>query len=282
MSISRPVRVFAIAALMMSAGMAALHLAQDFPLNSIEALVLMSFATQIVLVLAAIGGASIAPTPLAERLGLHPGRLRWRSLLLLCVGMLALSHALDGALQITGLREGSALAELGEQVSNARGRALVLTVLGLAIVPGFAEELLCRGFLQRGMSERFSPPLAIGVAALVFGALHIEPVHATVATVLGLYLGVTAHWSGSTRAAIGLHVVNNLTSVVLMVGPSHSGATLGVPLVLTVPAAFLLCAGCLWRVRGDVTRIRAASRAQEPRESSMNDLEHSDTGAFRS
>lgn len=278
MSVSRPVRVFVIAALMMSAGGTALHLAQRFPLNSIETLALMSIATQIVLALAAIGGASIATAPLAERLGLHPGRLRWRSLLLLCVGMLALSHALDGTLELTGLRENSALAELAEQVSGARGRALALAVLGLAIVPGIAEELLCRGFLQRGLSERFRPALAIGGAALVFGALHLEPVHATVATALGLYLGVAAHWSGSTRAAIGLHVVNNLTSVALMVAPSDSGA----PLALTVPAAFLLCAGCLWRVREDATRIRAAGRAQEPRKSSVNDLEHSDTGAFRS
>jgi membrane protease YdiL (CAAX protease family) len=53
------------------------------------------------------------------------------------------------------------------------------------------------------------------LATLCFGALHVDPVHAAFAAVLGLYLGILSHLAGSVLAAIAGHAVNNLCAVVM-------------------------------------------------------------------
>jgi membrane protease YdiL (CAAX protease family) len=123
-----------------------------------------------------------------------------------------------------------------------------LALIGLVVAPGIAEELLCRGLLQRGLQRRLGAPAAIGISSLAFGALHLEPIHAVFAAVLGLYLGVAAYWADSTRASIGCHLVNNLASVGLMVMFGHAQP---VPAV-SVPLALVVCLGCLWCVGRDV------------------------------
>jgi membrane protease YdiL (CAAX protease family) len=162
--------------------------------------------------------------------------------------MLALSHALDGVLEMSGLREHSALAELPVRLEGARGRTLVLALMGLGLAPGIAEELLCRGLVQRGLLERLGPVRAIGAGALLFGALHLEPVHAAFAGVLGAYLGVVAWWSDSTRAAILCHAVNNLVSVGLAVtlGQAPWAPELAAGMGVLVAA---LCLGLVNRAR---------------------------------
>ena len=192
----------------------------------------------------ACAAALLSREPAVLRLGLAAGRLSWRLLALLAVGMLALSHALDGVLEISGLREHSALAELPGRLAGVHGETLALALLALALAPGIAEELLCRGLVQRALLPRLGPAGAIGAGALLFGALHLEPVHAAFAVVLGVYLGIVAWWADSTRAAIGCHVVNNLAAVGL-------SATLGpAPWAPEVAAPVGSCIAilCLWLV----------------------------------
>jgi len=55
----------------------------------------------------------------------------------------------------------------------------------------------------------------VAVAALAFAALHIEPLHATLALVLGLWLGTVARWTGSALPAVAAHVVNNVVFTIL-------------------------------------------------------------------
>lgn len=233
------------------------RLAQRFPADSVAALVWGALGIALVLALAACAGALLSPSPLLDRLGLRAGHLRATTLALLILGMLALSHALDGILSLSGLREQSGLVDFGDRLQGASGGNLALALLGLAVGPGIAEELFCRGFLQRGLRERWSPAAAIAISALVFGALHVEPVHAFFATVLGLYLGAAAQWADSTRAAILCHVCNNLASVALMAAQGRGEAVS----TLSVPLALALCGACIWRVRRDVAAIRRTAGA---------------------
>jgi membrane protease YdiL (CAAX protease family) len=177
------------------------------------ALGVASLGLELFLACLAIGGALASRRPLRTRLGLGPGRLPTRSLALLVVGTLALSQALDGVLELTGLRERSALADLEVVLAGASGPGLALALLGVGLAPGVCEELLCRGLLQRGLETRLGAAPAVVIAALVFGALHLEPVHAVFATFLGLWLGATALLAGSVRAPILCHAVNNLVAV---------------------------------------------------------------------
>lgn len=235
--------------LLAAAGLA--ELSRCFPEGSVEALALMALGTELVLAVAACGAALLSPAPLTARLGLGPGRLPARATVLLIAGMLALSHGLDGILELSGLREQSSLGEVSQRLGGARGGALWLALIGLAVAPSLGEELLCRGFLQRGLRSRLGAPAAIALSALAFGALHLDPIHAVFAMALGLYLGLAAEWAGSTRASIGCHLVNNLTAVAAL---AAFGAEQPLP-ALSIPLALIVCAACLWRVRSAAAAV---------------------------
>jgi membrane protease YdiL (CAAX protease family) len=176
----------------------------------------MIFSTlgiQLFLGFVAFAGAAMTREPAAVRLGLGRGRLPWSLVLLAAIGTLGLSHAIDSALSFSGLRDGSILAELDANLIGARGRTLLFAILGLGIAPGICEELLIRGLLQRGLARRYAAPAAVGIGALVFGAMHLEWIQGSAATLLGVYLGTIALRAGSIRPAIFCHCCNNLAAL---------------------------------------------------------------------
>ena len=209
-----------------------------------EHLAIDSIGLEIFLAAIAIAGASLSRTPLRRRLGLGRSRLPAHRLATLVVGTIAVSHGLDGLIELLDLREKSSLASFDFTLAGARGGALVLALVGIGIAPAIAEELLCRGLVQRGLEARFRPLVAIPLASAFFGALHVDPVHGVFASLLGLYLGLAAHLAGSTRAAIACHAVNNLLAVAV--------AALWPDLELADPASttagFVIASACLWVV----------------------------------
>ena len=59
----------------------------------------------------------------------------WKTVALLVLGTLGVSHGLDGLLELSGLRERSALAEFDAALAEAGGKAfwLALLCIGLAL-----------------------------------------------------------------------------------------------------------------------------------------------------
>lgn len=84
-----------------------------------------------------------------------------------------------------------------------------LTLVCMTLVPGFSEEIFFRGLLQRSFVARFGAPIGIGVAAFVFGLVHLDPPQAIGAMLTGGFLGWIAWRSGSIVPAIAAHVANN-------------------------------------------------------------------------
>jgi membrane protease YdiL (CAAX protease family) len=207
-----------------------------------EHLAIDSLGLEIFLAGIALAGASLSGAPLRRRLGLGPSRISARLLAMLVVGALGVSHGLDGTIELLGLREKSSLASFDTTLAGARGGALVLALLGIGIAPAIAEELLCRGLVQRGLLARFRPLVAIPLASAFFGALHVDPVHAIFASLLGLYLGLAAYIAGSTRTAIACHAANNLLAVVVVA--CWPQLELADP--RSTAAGFVLAALCLW------------------------------------
>jgi len=208
-------------------------------------MILSALGIQFFLGFAAFAGAAMTREPAAARLGLGRGRLPWSLVLLGAVGTLGLSHSIDSALSLGGLRDESILAELDAYLVGAGGRALLLAVVGLGIAPGICEELLCRGLLQRGLARRYAAPAAIGIGALAFGAMHLEWIQGTAATLLGLYLGTIAFRAGSIRPAIFCHCCNNLTAIAIGVlepggGPSLASAAVGFAVATAALGAIFL------------------------------------------
>ena len=103
---------------------------------------------------------------------------------------------------------------------------LLLGLVCVCVQSG-AEELLCRGYMQGALSQRYPMWLAIAVNALLFGALHLANPGVTVLSVtevvvIGLALSfVTWKW-GSLWMAIGVHTAWNFTQSLLF-GLPNSG-----------------------------------------------------------
>ena len=81
-----------------------------------------------------------------------------------------------------------------------------LAVAGLA--PVF-EELLFRGFLLPVLARGGRMTLALGVSALVFGAIHLQPAGLPVLGTLGLVMGLAMRQTGSLRSPILVHACWN-------------------------------------------------------------------------
>lgn len=222
--------------------------------SSLEAMAGRGLGLEIFLGIAAFAGAALFAGSAWERLGLRRGRLSVGQVALLVAGTLGASLALDGLLDLTGLKEHSSLGEFARRISGIRGPTLLLAVLAFGIAPGVSEELLCRGLIQRGLVRRFGAPVGILLASAMFGALHVEPIHAASAAALGLYLGAASHLAGGIRASITCHTVNNL--VALGTGAFLPGMDAGgLPAVCAGGAAALGALWLVWRRGGSPPRL---------------------------
>ncbi len=86
------------------------------------------------------------------------------------------------------------------------------TFFGMLWVVAFGEELFFRGVIERALlNRRRSPVLAVGISAVLFGAVHLWFHHfpdwrrALVAAVLGIACGVAYLRTGSVRAPMVTH-----------------------------------------------------------------------------
>ena len=116
-----------------------------------------------------------------------------------------------------------------------------------------AEELLCRGailgVLLKMMPRR--PWIAIVVSALIFGAIHLNPVQTVFGFLYGLLLGWLAWRTGSLLPGIIAHMANNAT-VMLMpdsVADAINGMSLTAETVVAAVGLVLLVIGLRWFAR---------------------------------
>ena len=214
-----------------------------------------ALAVEGVLLGLAVGIALLLPGSPRARLGLVAPRLGARDVALLAFGTLALSHALDSGLVWSGRYDESELSNFARSMQGARGVPLLVAALAVAGVAPLAEELLCRGLVQRSLAARIGPLPALVIAAAVFGLLHVEPIHAGLAMGLGLYLGVGGWLAGSVWVPIGCHVLNNAVALAMSVhsGPTATGTLLDVGMGLALAAAALLVV-----LRSDAGRLQPA------------------------
>lgn len=212
---------------------------------------LVASATASALVLAgtALAGARLSGEGVKARLRLGPSGLSPARLAAAALGLLALGEACSALLAWADLPLGPALAWFEEATSSAAGATVVGEALSVGLLAGVSEELFFRGFMQARLSRRFGPWPATLLAAAAFGLAHLDPVHSTFAFAIGLYAGWLLERTGSVRAGIAGHVLNNTASV-LLAAASTAGLEqrLGPGRVLLASLAVL--AGCVAVVRG--------------------------------
>jgi len=142
------------------------------------------------------------------------------------VGPLALAAVGGLALQFPLAEVGNLAQELfpipvedqlmRQQLVTPDGLLSALSViLGLVAIAPLTEELLFRGLLLSGLRERYGPPVALGLTAVVFGLVHTEPSAIVYASIAGLVLGGVALRTASTLPAVVLHASVNAVPVML-------------------------------------------------------------------
>jgi uncharacterized protein len=155
------------------------------------------------------------------RLRLIPGRERGRHLIAMILGVVTLGQALDSMSVLLGIAERGSMLAIRRALSGASGPDLFFAVIVIGVLAGSAEEVFFRGYMQSLLRERWRALVAVPVTSACFGLLHLDAIHAPLAFILGLYLGLMAELAGSALPAIACHVVNNALFTVLtaLVGP---------------------------------------------------------------
>jgi len=101
---------------------------------------------------------------------------------------------------------------------RASSTELAIVLVGVSVAAPLGEEMIFRGFFQRGLVRQWGAPVAIGLTAFVFSAFHLDPVGLAARFELGVLFGVLAWRAGSLWPALAAHGANNLISSLLFLG----------------------------------------------------------------
>ncbi len=200
----------------------------------------------------ALLGGYLSRTPLRSRLGLGGKRVGAVDCILAILGTLFVGQAAGLMIPLFWSETSEHLIAMEESL---KGHGMVWTfgiAAAFSILPGFCEELLCRGYLQRRLLQRWNPVVAIGISSLAFGALHLDPQHMLVATALGVWLGFLAWRTDAIWLSILCHVANNATWIMVMnlTKESSLSASSNLPTdPLSITFFLVTGAAFLWSVR---------------------------------
>lgn len=218
--------------------------------------------TYLAIVLMAV---QLSPQPWRQRLAMHRPGLPWWTFLLFAAATPA--FAMIGGLLASFLRgeeEGGSLKFIFDMFQNMPLALAPVAVLLYSVAPGFAEEMVFRGYVQSRLLARWHPVAAIGVASVLFAVAHIDPTHALVVWPMGVWLGIVAWRTGTIWPAIAAHAGMNAYGVSTMlaltaedVAAMEDRWTLFQVAVLVISGAALLasCAYLLFGRRG-IARCR--------------------------
>jgi len=208
---------------------------------------------------AAVGAAVLSPVAWRERLHLQAGRLSCLGTFAAVAGALAVSQGFESLMALGVVPRSPALEGLGELIGALSGWSIAGGVLVIGIAPGIAEELMFRGYVQTRLVERWGAAPGILTASLLFGILHVDPVHAAFAFGIGVFLGYLTLWTGSIRAAIVCHAANNTASTLTTVwGFEIAGRKANLAACAASAIVLGLALSYLRRFRGGASRGESA------------------------
>lgn len=111
--------------------------------------------------------------------------------------------------------EENAQATLEKLMGAPTAGNLIMSVLIVGCLTGFAEELFFRGGVQKLlMSGRMNPHVAIWLTALIFSLFHMQIFGFVPRILLGAFFGYLMWWSGSLWLSVIAHAFNNILVVV--------------------------------------------------------------------
>ena len=92
----------------------------------------------------------------------------------------------------------------------------LIGIIAIAIIPGFFEEFLFRGIIQKNfyLISR-NHHLAIWLSAFIFSAIHMQFYGFFPRLLMGVLFGYLFYWSGSIFYAVIAHAFNNFFAVTM-------------------------------------------------------------------
>lgn len=90
-------------------------------------------------------------------------------------------------------------------------------MIAVAIMPALIEEVLFRGIIYRGISDK---KIAIFISAITFALLHMNFNQMCYAFVMGLFFAVVIYITDNLTVSIALHMLFNGFTVILCCFPS--------------------------------------------------------------
>ena len=177
-------------------------------LTSVPGFIGIGLLSQFILGMAGIVPAMLSRQSTLSRLGLNRAKLSgWG------YPVVTLGAVLPGA---AGIIAACLLAEVippdssvAELFGNMTIGWAVPFVLFIALAPGFMEEILFRGYLQRRLLQRWNPCFAILVSSSLFALFHITPHAIALAFIVGIWLGILAWRTDSIWPGIACHAFIN-------------------------------------------------------------------------
>jgi membrane protease YdiL (CAAX protease family) len=117
------------------------------------------------------------------------------------------------------------IKEFAEEVIKPRfGPCTVVDLAAISLLAGFGEEMLFRGILQSVFNRWFDPWLALALASLLFGLLHlITPTYAIIAALMGAYLGWLYVYSGNLLVPVIAHTLYDWFALTYLVRGGVTG-----------------------------------------------------------
>lgn len=192
----------------------------------------------------------------------------WQLLIAMGIFLPGMMYTLEGldtlVRSVTGWRNGN----YDWMVSALTNSPLWLGLLAIAIGPGIVEELFCRGFLGRGLVGRHGWIFGVFLTSLLFGLLHLEPVHVLMTMLMGIGLHFTLATSRSLWVPILLHAVNNGVWAVTSTLPTTTDSTSPLILALRFGSGVVLLAlgvWAMWSCRAKVVPVDDSDDRWRPR-----------------
>ncbi len=142
-------------------------------------------------------------------------------------------------------------------------------LLAMSVGPAISEELWCRGFLGRGLVARYGPITGVFMTSLLFGLIHLLPLQAIAAFVMGIALHLVYIATRSILIPMLLHFLNNSLALLseskgfsLPIGESLVHAYEFSPALMLV-AATLMAAAVAWAFWASRVRIWSADGKEQ-------------------
>ncbi len=121
-----------------------------------------------------------------------------------------LPENMQGIVEMMRVSEENAKVMINTLVGGNSVSSLVITLMIVAVLAGFSEEIFFRGTIQRLLiTGKTNAHVAIWITAFIFSAIHFQFFGFFPRLLLGAFFGYLMRWSGSLWPAVFAHVANN-------------------------------------------------------------------------